>query len=85
MVGVVADTPERAAGSLAAVLEVALWERHPQRLAGLPLQGCADVGGDCRCRKLQPCLWTDRQQSASHQLHYWATLGHISNSQTPSI
>lgn len=66
MVGVVEDTPERAAGSLAAVLEGELWERHPQRLAGLPLRGCADVGGDCRYRRLQPCLRTDRQQSASH-------------------
>lgn len=35
--GVVVDTPERAAGSLPAVLVGALWERHPQRLAGPPL------------------------------------------------
>ena len=62
MVGVVADTPERAAGSLAAVLEGALWERHPQRLAGLLLRGCADVGGDCRYRRLQPCLRTDNSR-----------------------
>ena len=66
MVGVVADTPERAARSLVAVLEGALWERHPQRLAGLPLRGCADVGGGCRYRRLHLCLRTERNNSQRH-------------------